>query len=314
MKPVVRKILMYLPVIVLVVAGGYALRGFDWQALERTCRKSDLNLLALVVILNAPHIFLKSERWRVMLRPFAIVPAGRLFHYLVVAFAASVVLPGRAGEIVRVYLLRRRYAVPVTASVGIAAVEKVFEVVGVALVLAPLPFLAPTLPPWFARAVQLLFVGVLVAVIALAAISRRPAIETPWLRHLLDGIACVRSPSALALAVALSVGTWLVDALKVSVVLYAMHIDVPWFTPFVILLTLNLAIVIPSTPGNLATFEAGAVAGLMVFGVPQETALAFALVHHVTQIVPVLLAGLSGFSLIEEARQELGEPAPKPTT
>ena len=101
MKPVVRKILMYLPVIVLVVAGGYALRGFDWQALERTCRKSDLNLLALVVILNAPHIFLKSERWRVMLRPFAIVPAGRLFHYLVVAFAASVVLPGRAG------LLRR---------------------------------------------------------------------------------------------------------------------------------------------------------------------------------------------------------------
>ncbi len=303
MKPGLRKALAYLPFVALIAASAYALRSFDWLALQRATASADLSLLLFVSLLNAPHIFLKSERWRVLLRPFAQLPSLRLFHYLLVAYASSTVLPGRAGELVRLYLLRRRHHVPVTASVGVVAVEKLFEVIGILLVLAPLPFLV-TLPPWMTRALQILAIGTTAAIVVLLVASRRPNLQNAFLRDFADGLACIRSPGALLAVTGLSILTWVLDATKVWIVLYALHIDVPWVAPFVILLTLNLAIVIPSTPGNLGTFEAGAVAGLLVFGVSQELALAFALIHHVTQVVPVLLAGLSGFSLIDEARRE----------
>jgi hypothetical protein len=52
----------------------------------------------------------------------------------------------------------------------------------------------------------------------------------------------------------------------------------------------------------VGAFEAGAVAGLRAMSVPMGPALAFALLYHVMQVAPVLLAGLSGVRLIAQAR------------
>ena len=53
----------------------------------------------------------------------------------------------------------------------------------------------------------------------------------------------------------------------------------------------NLAIVLPSTPGNVGAQEAGAALALIALGVDRETAVAFALVYRAVQWLPVTLAG-----------------------
>jgi uncharacterized membrane protein YbhN (UPF0104 family) len=59
-----------------------------------------------------------------------------------------------------------------------------------------------------------------------------------------------------------------------------------------VLLSLNLAIAVPSTPAQVGAFELGASAPLALLGVPPERALAFALLYHVMQALPTTLAGL----------------------
>jgi uncharacterized membrane protein YbhN (UPF0104 family) len=73
-------------------------------------------------------------------------------------------------------------------------------------------------------------------------------------------------------------------------------------------MAVNLALVVPfAPPANLGSLEVGATLALMESGVPKERALAFALVYHLLQVIPIGFAGLSlaSRSLLRTA------PAPK---
>jgi uncharacterized membrane protein YbhN (UPF0104 family) len=85
---------------------------------------------------------------------------------------------------------------------------------------------------------------------------------------------------------------WIVDLGEVWLVLYAIGIDLPPAAGLLILLTLNLAIMVPSTPAQVGALEFGALVALDQLHVAKEPALAFALVYHAMQIAPLIVAGL----------------------
>jgi uncharacterized membrane protein YbhN (UPF0104 family) len=76
-------------------------------------------------------------------------------------------------------------------------------------------------------------------------------------------------------------------------VLAAVHVSLPWAAPLVVLLAISAATAMPSTPGHVGTLELAAVGALMLLGVGREQALAFALLYHAMQVIPVTLIGLS---------------------
>jgi uncharacterized protein (TIRG00374 family) len=125
----------------------------------------------------------------------------------------------------------------------------------------------------------------------------------------------MREPWRVALAISWSILAYVVDAVEIWLVLRALGIVVPWATPALVLLGANLAIAVPSTPGQLGALEAGVVAVLAIVHVPPEQALAFALVYHVMQLLPIVLVGLSGLRLMNEAKREpdpVAEPVAEP--
>jgi len=292
------------------------LRNLDWAAVALALRGADLRLVALAAIINFVHIAAKSERWRVMLKPIRAVKTARLFYYLLVGYAASIVLPGRAGEALRVYLLKRKEEVPVYASLGVIVVEKLFEGLGLLLVVVPLPLLLP-LPNWATLSIGVIALAGIFGTLATMFLAWRAQkvaaqahTEVPprWARFG-AGMECVRRPWLFLGATFWSIVSHVIDLVEVWLILVAVGIQVPWPTAALVLLTLNLAIAVPSTPGQVGAFEAGAVAGLRAMGVELAPALAFALVYHVMQVGPVLLAGLSGIKLFGEARAAEAEIA-----
>ena len=78
----------------------------------------------------------------------------------------------------------------------------------------------------------------------------------------------------------------LVDLLLVALCLRALGIAVRPAVWAMVLLSVNFALLLPTTPGNIGVLEAGAVVALVAAGVPAEAALAFALVYHAIQLVP----------------------------
>src|SRR5678815_4927301 len=109
----------------------------------------------------------------------------------------------------RVYLLRRRDEVPVGDSVAVVVAEKLFEVLGLLVVTAPLPLLL-VLPRWVEASITVVAGGGLLALVVAVVLARRAASRSGALGYLGRGLACMREPSRVALAIAWSVGAYVV--------------------------------------------------------------------------------------------------------
>jgi uncharacterized membrane protein YbhN (UPF0104 family) len=285
--------------IVLAVCG-VGMKKVEWGQFRDALAHANLSLVIVAAILNFFHLACKSERWRLLLSPFGRLPSLRLLYYLILGYAASAVLPARAGEAVRVYLLRRRDGLEVAGSIGVLVAEKLFEILGILVLLLPLPLFLP-LPSWARISILALAVsGVAGSVVAVALGGQR--VGNGLLSRMRAGFSGVTDPRVFLGAVLFSIGAWSIDGIEVWLILRSLSIDVPWATPALILLTLNLAIALPSTPGQLGAFEAGVVAGLNVVGVPLAPALAFAILYHLMQLIPILLVGLTGLRLLIEIK------------
>ena len=89
-----------------------------WAALKRV----DLRWLPPALALYFAGVWVRALRWSVLLRPVVRARAGAIFPVVVVGYTANNVLPLRTGELVRAYLLGRRYGVRKTAALATIAV------------------------------------------------------------------------------------------------------------------------------------------------------------------------------------------------
>ena len=284
------------------------LRRVDWQATGAALADASPPLLALALLANFTQLLVKALRFRLQLSPIQRLPLLKLFHYVVISCGASMLLPGPAGATLRVYVLSRRHAVPIEASIAVLVFEKLFEGIGLVFVVAALPFLLP-LP----RAISLLIAALSLGGIAVAATvvvvvrrGRQRGFTGYWARwaRLSAGAEHVARPSLFARASALSLVAHLLDAVAIQLLLRAVGLDLPWATGGLVILALSFAMLVPLTPLHLGALEAGAVGALGLLGAPLPRAVAFGLIYHALQVTPVLVLGLTGLGLLREARAE----------
>jgi glycosyltransferase 2 family protein len=98
-------------------------------------------LLSLCVV----HWF-RAWRWDYLLRPVAHVPTSRIITIAWVGFFAIMMLPFRAGEIVRPVLIKRDGEISGSAAMGTIAAERVLDGLFVAVLLLITLFAIPRLP------------------------------------------------------------------------------------------------------------------------------------------------------------------------
>lgn len=282
----------------------------DFAALGRAFRTAKLWPLFVAAGLNFVCLWGKSASWHIMLRPRHHVSVRRLFRYTIAAFAASAIAPARAGEVLRVWTLKRRDGVPPAETAAVAVAEKLLDGVTMIILVAPVPWLVPGLPAWVDRAIALAAAVAIVAFIVLyIALGRLRGREpTTLIGRFLAGMHVLRSPRRLTGAMAVLFIVWFADLGEILSVLYALDVRLSVWSAILILFSLNLAIMVPSTPAQVGALELGAMAALEVLGVPSEPALAFAVLYHGLQIVPLIAVGL-----LLELRMVLGkDPSAQP--
>jgi glycosyltransferase 2 family protein len=245
------------------------------------------------------------------------------------------VLPLRAGEVVRVYVLGRKLREAdrttgvqsfwlVTATV---VVERVLDSLAIVLMLAVLVLTIPV-PRVVEWAAGVLFAVDVVGVSALVLIARAPGFCRRLLARLtarwpaaartimaifdtgLRGLDGIRTPSHAPRLVLWTALVWLLPATAAWAMLRAVHLDLPFGAGWTVLAFVGVGVSVPSAPGYVGVFHAAATAALEVFGVPRSTALAYALLFHASAIVPITLVGWL-FLLREHV--SLGEARRAPT-
>jgi uncharacterized protein (TIRG00374 family) len=292
------------------VAVYFLVRSIDLrQAFRALARASPVWILAGTLLTTLVY-YLRALRWRELLQPQVKPRVASLFSAMMVGFLAINTLPARLGELVRAYVLARTEKVSTATVLGSLAVERIFDLVMLGLFWAlTLPF--ATGPAWL-RWSGYVTVGAGVVVGFLLWLMHATRDRTvAWSRHPFfqrlpgplgrvvstaipafgAGLQVVGRPILLARAAGWSLAVWLTSGSVFLLVGESLGISLPVWSIFLLTFVVCVGISVPSSPGFLGIMEGATVLGLSLLGVSGPKALAFAILYHVTQLLPPLILG-----------------------
>jgi len=110
-------------------------------------------------------------------------------------------------------------------------------------------------------------------------------------------------------AIGWSIVTWIGFGSSCYTSVLAFAPDSPWYVGGFVNCAIVLGLTIPSAPAGAGLYEAAAVASLVVFGVAHETALACALVLHLSTFLVAAVLGVIGLDREGESFKHLATAA-----
>jgi glycosyltransferase 2 family protein len=294
------------------------LRGANLNVVWTEMRNANLWLITLSAVVTVVTMALRALRWQYLLAPIGHTHFIPAFRTTIIGFAASAVLPARAGEVIRPYLLARHESLSATATFATIIIERLLDAVTCVILLASFVLL---FDPGMDRADPTLYAllevgGATVGGLALVVLggmffaARDPQAVARWaykVEHILpgrmahalagvllrftEGLAVVRTPRRLLSALLLAFPLWLSIGLGIWLVIKAFGIEMPFTGSFLLIALLIVGVSVP-TPGAVGGFEAAVQIGLTSFyGVPNNRAVGAALVLHIVSLLPVVLLG-----------------------
>lgn len=283
-------------------------------------------------------LWVRAWRWHYLLRPVKPVSTRTMFPIVTIGYMGNNVYPARAGEILRVVILKRRENVPASASLATIIVERIFDGVvmlafifvnlaelsrltGFTIPMAGLEIGVQDLAIWGSIA----FFGALIVFIIAAMFPEMTKKLVTWLaNHLLpknlrpttinittrflDGLESLRSPIDAVMIFLTSVVIWLLETAKYWFVMHAFDFSVSFFALMLMNGVVNLATTLPGAPGYIGTFDAPGIAVLAAYGVDVNVAAGYTVILHIALwVVPTLLGAYylarEGFSWNKDLEQ-----------
>jgi len=295
------------------------LRNADLHLVWASVRAARPAYLLLSLALTMLTFVVRAERWQYLLGPLGPTRFSVVFRTTVIGFGASAVLPARAGEVIRPYLLARREGLSAPAAMATILVERILDLVAVLVLLAAfLLFFDPGLEAHDSQVFSAIRYGGLVmtpvalgALIVMFFLAGHPdklhrfllkaeAVLPARLAHMLarlastfaEGFAVVRQFNRLVAALAWSIVVWLMIAAGIWAVSIAFGIAMSFTGAWLMLAPLVVGVAVP-TPGGVGGFhEAYRIGATSFFGAENNTAVGAAIVLHAISVVPVTVAGL----------------------
>jgi len=281
-------------------------RAVDLDQLGRQLARTNWWWLSAAAALGIIGLFVRAWRWRYLFPPRS-EPRG-LVPAMMIGYMVNNVLPLRAGEVVRVYVVSRRWGGRFWTAAATLIVERVLDSLCIVLILGVLIFFVEVPRQVEIAAIVMLAIDVLgVSVLAGIALApdrcrrvierlaaRWPALRARALRifeTFLHGLEGVRAPRHLVPLIGVTVIVWLCPALAAWTALRAAGLALPTLAGWVVLAFVGLGVSIPSAPGYFGVFHFAAVMAVGIFGVPETTALGYAIAFHASQFIPVTIVG-----------------------
>jgi uncharacterized membrane protein YbhN (UPF0104 family) len=258
--------------IVAAVAVGVGLllwqRGPNWSAVGDAFTYVRWQWVVVAVGINLLSIVVRSFAWRTVIDQ--ALPPPRPSHALVfsafcVGLFANVVLPGRVGELARVWVLTNRLPRRVgtwATLVGTVVAHRIFDLVP-SLLLVVYVLVTARLPDWARTSLPaVLALGLVVMALAVFAARRGrvPLDEAGRIRALVirarQGLAVMRTPLAALRAVLFQCSGWLCQFFAVYATEQAFDLHLPIATAGLVLVLMNVATILPLWPGNVGLLQA----------------------------------------------------------
>ncbi len=310
----------------------YAFRGVKIEDLCNALLSVRFIYLVPAVLLVLMSYLFRAMRWRYFIRSVKEVRTVNLFSPMMVGFMANM-LPARAGEFVRAYLLSKKEDISFSSSFATIFIERLFDLT---LVLLLLMFALLFMPEAFvsgnaADGHQLLdkvkifgavsfslclFIFMFSALLQfrnewamkMVGFFIKP-LPPKWGKKIIglvhsfsEGLSIIRDRRGFASTALLSVIIWGTFVFTYYPLYFAFDIQdqLPFLSSLVVLcLTVAIFITVAPTPGFLGSYHLGCVTALHgIFGIQKAVALSYGIVAWMIAMGTTVLIG-AGYALKE---------------
>jgi uncharacterized protein (TIRG00374 family) len=293
---------------VLIALGGLAIsaiflwlavRDADPEAVRDALGDAEIGLVLLASAVFMAAYLLGAIRWR-QIAATPQVPVRRFYEMALGGLACNNVLPIRIGEVVRAGWLSREARIPGGRALGTVALDRVCDVVTLALFLVVGIQAVPT-PAWLRNMIigaAVLLVVVIAALVFARLYTRsqgRDRRERGRLRRIVrDTLDFLGEPIGrhrAAVWLAISIAAWSISTVSVWLVARSVGVELEPLEAVFVAAALALGVAIPSSPGYIGTYQLIAVESLGLLDVAPSQALAFSILMHASWFVPTTLVG-----------------------
>jgi uncharacterized protein (TIRG00374 family) len=260
-------------------------------------------------------------RWGTLLRPVVRLKYWEPVRAIYVGLFANEVLPFRAGEVLRCYLLARNPDLPLSVSLSSGLIERIFDGIWLSFCimlmvrLTPIPHsLRYLVDGGYALGGLVLIAGVFVA-IAMFLPHRTHAVlaGTGWqkqFRVLMDDLELMGHSGYLVVSFLQSLPYLLLMVIPIFASFRGYGFDLSIEAAFALMVILRLATVVPQAPGNLGLFQFAVKESLVkIFNVVPDEAARFSLLLWGIVTLPLLIAGAISLAVTEAKLSELQQAA-----
>ncbi len=310
----------WIGIVISLVFIGLFIRSTDFGEVRDAFRDANYFVAALSMPVYFAGLWLRTLRWQYLLRPVKRVPAMRLYPVVIIGLMANNLIPARAGELARAYVLGQRERISKTTTLGTIAVDRLFDgvtLVPMLLIIAAFAGGDASFPVFFGYELSFAGLGLVMAVIfgaavgllfymALASSGQRflrttlhrlaPGKLKPKVENLItsffDGLRALRNPLDLALALLMSLGSWVLEATMYYIIALAFGIHEGFHIFLLLTAAANLAIAVLASQGGVGPFEFVVRETLVAFGVGTQLGAAYAIGLHAILLFPIIALGL----------------------
>ncbi|EFO33338.1 putative membrane protein [Roseibium sp. TrichSKD4] len=296
-----------------------ALRQVDFSAMLDTLTSANYSYIAISAAALAAGIALRALRWHLI----AGAPPETKKHYYHATTAgtlSNMILPARAGEVVRIFALSRLTDFPLANPIASALIDRLMDIVAIFLCAGVLLFTLPghgVLDQWLGT---IFLVGAIITVSTFAATAGLGVVQRlvsriveRWLSNWkvrpdvffaelhLESRRVMSSTMRLRL-ILVAFLILVVDLLAVGFQIFAFHLNAPLLAIPLLWIFLVIGSMLPSAPGYIGIYQTAAIWALSFFAVPPSSAVALAIaLQAATYFVAFTMAGPGFWKLIKSS-------------
>ena len=287
----------------------YSLRGIEWHRVWQIMLGARWQYLALCAAIQIVNYLVRSLRWRVLLNARAHFPVSTVFWATMAGYMGNNLLPGRAGEVVRSFIISNRSGLTKTYVLTTALTERLMDAITLVLFGSAVLLRVSPKPAWMdqvGRSTALIaaFGALMVVVLPHAEGLIHRLLQSFPLPHglrdrlvgfaeqILLGLRVFHHAGRLLSFALFTVLIWTVDAMVNIVGAEAFDIHLTFPVAVLLLAGMGLGSALPATPGYVGIYQFVAVTILPPFGIDRNAALAFIIVGQVIAYLVVLVLGL----------------------
>ena len=292
------------------------LQSIDLDQAWNELSKATPSWLFLAVLFNACILGVWASLWYLLLPKKLSVPFIRVFQANSFMSTSCNTIPFPGGHAVGVMALARRAKVGHTVALSVLALDQLMEGFAKIFVLTLVAIFVP-LPERMGQAI-LVFIAVIgfFASIMFYFAHKKPgahegqetvsfadkarAFVSRWSAHL----EVLRDIRIFSLGLLLALLMMFAQTLGIWAVQKSLNLDLPVWAPILVMGALNLATVLPITPGNFGVYEGTAFLVYQFCGLSPELALSLALLQHLCFLVPMVGTGYLVLLFLTSAQKE----------